>query len=135
MRGGDKRTGELFSYVDLEKRVRVGSSTESDQRACERGAGGAGARILCALCADRAVDPAGEAAPSDAVAGVLFNPVGTAADGAVGVRSPIPLVRRDRGRCCSVGPFGVLKEPRPAARRRYCQRHFESDPGLSISAL
>ena len=22
MRGGDKRTGELFSYVDLEKRVR-----------------------------------------------------------------------------------------------------------------
>ena len=36
-----------------------------------------------------------------------------------GVRSPIPLVRRDRGRCCSVGPFGFLKEPRPAARRRY----------------
>src|SRR5208337_995167 len=24
MRGGDKRTGELFSYVDLEKRVRSG---------------------------------------------------------------------------------------------------------------
>ena len=23
MRGGDKRTGELFSYVDLEKRVRL----------------------------------------------------------------------------------------------------------------
>jgi transposase len=34
MRGGDRRTGELFS--------------------CQRGAGGAGARILCALCADRA---------------------------------------------------------------------------------
>ena len=51
-----------------------------------RGAGGAGARILCALCTDRAaVDPAGEAAPSDAVAGVLFDPIGTAADGAVGV--------------------------------------------------
>src|SRR6476620_4897433 len=60
-----------------------------------------------------------ETAPSDAVAGVLFNPIGTAADGAVGVRSPIPLVRRDRGRCCSVGPFGFLKEPRPAARRGY----------------
>ena len=24
MRGGDKRTGELFNYVDLEKRVRSG---------------------------------------------------------------------------------------------------------------
>ena len=30
-----------------------------------------------------------------------------------------PLVRRNRGRCCSVGPFGVLKEPRPAARGGY----------------
>ena len=25
--------------------------------------------------------------------------------------SPVPLVRRDRGRCCSVEPYGVLKEP------------------------
>ena len=113
MRGGDKRTGELFSYADLEKRVGSGHPIRAI-RGLVRGADRAGARILCALCADwAAVDAAGEAAPSDAVAGVLFDPVGTAADGAAGLRSPIPLVRRNRGRCCRVGPFGVLKEPRP----------------------
>jgi len=30
--GGDEQTGELFSCVHLEKRVRSGSSLESDQR-------------------------------------------------------------------------------------------------------
>ena len=82
MRGGDKRTGELFSYADLEKRVGSGHPLRAI-RGLVRGADRAGARILCALCADwAAVDAAGEAAPSDAVAGVLFDPVGTAADGA-----------------------------------------------------
>ena len=45
---------------------------------------------------------------------------------------PIPLVRRDRGRCCSVGPFGFLKEPRPAARRRY--RHEVAGGGSGSAA-
>src|ERR1700728_1914678 len=26
------------------------------------------------------------------------------------------MIRRHRGRCCRVGPFGVLKDPRPASR-------------------
>ena len=43
MRGGDERTGELFSYVDLEERVRRGSSAAGDPGDRERGAGGAGA--------------------------------------------------------------------------------------------
>ena len=43
-----------------------------------------------------AVDPAGEAAASDAVAGVLFDPLGTASDGAAGIRPAFPLVRRYR---------------------------------------
>ena len=47
-------------------------------------------------------------------------------------RSPIPLVRRDRGRCCSVGPFGFLKEPRPASRRRY--RHEVPGGGSGSAA-
>jgi hypothetical protein len=85
MRGGDKRTGELFSYVDLEKRVRSDHPLRAI-RGLVNEALVALEHILCALCADRAaVDPAGEAAPSDAVAGVLFDPIGTAADGAVGV--------------------------------------------------
>ena len=86
MRGEDKGTGELFSYVDLEKRVRSDHPLRAIRGLVNEALVALVARILCALCADRAaVDPAGEAAPSDAVAGVLFNPIGTAADGAVGV--------------------------------------------------
>ena len=42
MRGGDKRTGELFSYVDLEKRVR----SDHPLRAI-RGRGGKPRRSRC----------------------------------------------------------------------------------------
>ena len=66
MRGGDNRTGELFSNVDLENRVRLGPSVKSDQRACELVA----PETSCALCDWAAVDTAGEAAPSDAVTGI-----------------------------------------------------------------
>jgi hypothetical protein len=52
----------LFSYVDVEARVRA------------------------------AIDPAGEAVAGDAVAGVLFDPLGAASDGAAGIPSAIPLV-------------------------------------------
>ena len=77
MRGGDERSGELFSYVDLEARVRRRSSAASDPGDSERGAVGAGARVCGAVFADwAAVDPAGEAAAGDAVAGVLFGPLG-----------------------------------------------------------
>ena len=46
MRGGDEQTGELFSYVNLEKRVRKGSARPlmtstlvvGRQSKCERGA-------------------------------------------------------------------------------------------------
>ena len=85
MRGGDKRTGELFSYVDLEKRVRSGHplrairglvnaalvALEHEFSALYRRLGGRRYRR--------------RSSPSDAVAGVLFNPVGTATDGAAGV--------------------------------------------------
>ena len=82
MRGGDNRTGELFSYVDLEKRVRAGRPL----RAIRGPVNDALEHEFSALYAPiGAVDTAGEAAPSDAVAGVLFNPVGTAADGAARV--------------------------------------------------
>ena len=78
------------------------------------------ARFRGALRADRAaVDRAGEAAAGDAVAGVLFDPLGAAADGAAGIRPAVPLVRRDRHRGCGLGPFDLLEEPRPAARRRH----------------
>ena len=120
MRGGDERSGELFSYVDLEKRVRadhplraIRAIVNEALAALERGLRGA-------LRADRAaVDRAGEAASGDAVAGVLLDPLGAAADGAAGVRPAVPLVRRDRGRRCGLGPLDLLEEPRPAAGRRH----------------
>ena len=98
MRGSDDRTGELFSYVDLEARVRT-DHTASDPGDRERGAVIIGAGVLRALFTDRApLDPSGEAVEGDAVAGVLFDPLGAATDGAAGVRSSIPLVRRARRR-------------------------------------
>lgn len=54
-----------------------------------------GARVCRALFADwAAVDPAGEDAAGDAVAGVLFGPLRAASGGAVRIRPPVPLVRR-----------------------------------------
>jgi hypothetical protein len=73
----------------------VGSSAASDPNDRERGAFGAGARVRQAVCADRAtVDPAGEAAAVNALAGGLFDPLGAASDRAVGIRPAVPLVRR-----------------------------------------
>jgi AcrR family transcriptional regulator len=75
---------------------------------------------------------AGEAAPSDAVAGVLFNPVGTAADGPAGVRSPIPLVRRNRGRCCanSITRDRILK----TAVKLFAERGYEATGIRTLAA-
>ena len=42
-----------------------------------------------------------------------------------------PLVRRHRRGRCSLGPFGVLEEPRPAAGRRHCDEVPERRPGTA----
>src|SRR5690606_8168877 len=70
--------------------------------------------------ADRAVfDRAGAAFAGDAAAGDLFNPVGTPADGAAGLRSAVSLVCRAwRGRA-GLGCLDLLEEPGPSARWRY----------------
>ena len=98
MRGGDERSGELFSYVDLEKRVRADHPLRAIRAIVNEALAALEREFRGALCADRAaVDPAGEAASGDAVAGVLLDPLGAAADGAAGVRSAVPLVRRASG--------------------------------------
>ena len=120
MRGGDERSGSLFSYVDLEARVGKDHPLADDPRHRERGTGGAVGRVLGALFADRpALDPAREAFASDAVAGVLFDPLGAAVDGAIGVRPPVPLVRRHRRRRRGLGPLDVFQEPRSPAGGRH----------------
>lgn len=86
MRGSDSRTGQLFSYVDLEARVR--------RHAQLRAIRGIVNDALSALAEDFAalyspigaiLGPAGEALEDDAFAGILLDPLGTAADGAAGI--------------------------------------------------
>ena len=121
MRGGDERTGELFSYVNLEKRVRLDHPLRAIKKElCERGAGraGAGVRQLYAPI-ERPVDTAGEAGASDAVASVLFNSLGTAIDGAAGTRFAVSLVRWHRRRRRGVGSLSFFQEPRAPVGRRH----------------
>jgi hypothetical protein len=84
MRGGDERSGSLFSYVDLEARV-------GKDRPLRTICGNVN-EALAALSSEfsalyssmgRPLDPAREAVASDAVAGVLFDRLGTRVDGAV----------------------------------------------------
>ena len=99
MRGGDDRSGELFSYVDLEARVRADHPLRAIRAIVNAALAALGAGVRRALCPDRpAVDRAGEAAAGDAAAGLLLDPLGAAADGAAGVRPAVPLVRRARHR-------------------------------------
>ena len=99
MRGSDDRTGKLFSYVDLEARVRTDHPLRVIKSIVNEALSIIGAGVRFALFTDRApFDPSGEAVAGDAVAGVLFDPLGATADGAAGVRSSVPLVRRARRR-------------------------------------
>ena len=79
MRGDDAISGNLFSYIDLEKRV----AGDHPLRVI-RGIANAALKLLSrdfdTLYAPigREFDPAGAAAASLAVAGVLFDPLGAA---------------------------------------------------------
>src|SRR3982751_2097136 len=120
MRGSDDRSGSLFSYVDLEKRIRPDHPLRTIRRLVDDALASLD-RTFADLCAAlRApLDPAGAAAAGDALAGVLLDPLRTPADGAAGLRSPVPLVRRARHRRSGLGPVHLFQEPRPAARRRH----------------
>ncbi len=95
MRGSDERSGSLFSYVDLERRVR----RDHPLRTIGEIANAALADLTGEFAA---LYPARLGRPSiaperllrgDAAAGVLRHPVGAVADGADGVRPSVPLVR------------------------------------------
>src|SRR5271163_415650 len=91
----------------------------ADPAVRRRGAGEPDGGVLAALFWDGPpVDPPGDAAAGDAAAGVLLDPLGAAADGAVGVRPAVPLVRGAGDRRSGLEPFELLEEPGPAAGRR-----------------
>lgn len=83
MRGGDNRTGELFSYVDLGARVR----RDHPLRAIRTSVNEALSTLEREFAAP--YSPIGrpsispEADAGDAVAGVLFDSLGAASDGVV----------------------------------------------------
>ena len=86
MRGGEVRSGSLFSYVDVEARVPRCHPLRAIRALVDASARPAGRRFRGDLCADRpAVDRAGAAAAGAVAAGVLHRPLGAAADGAAGL--------------------------------------------------
>ncbi|MBB4399170.1 hypothetical protein GGD62_008320 [Bradyrhizobium sp. ERR14] len=119
MRGGDNRTGELFSYVDLEARVRRDHPLRAIRTLVNE--------ALAALEREFAAlySPIGRPSipPEKLLRAMLlhlFDPLRAASDGAAGIRPAVPLVRRNRRRRRRrLGPFGVLEEPRPAAGGRH----------------
>ena len=97
MRGGDERSGSLFSYVDLEARVGKDHPLRTIRGVVNEALAALSGEFSALYSRMRsALDPAREAAAGDAVAGVLFDPLGAAVDGAAGVRPAVPLVRRPR---------------------------------------
>ena len=79
MRGEDRTSGALFSYVDVEARMGEPSAA-GDAATDQRGAGRSRGEVFCALPGDRAsLDCAGAVAARRAVAASLFAPLGAAA--------------------------------------------------------
>src|ERR1700722_14040218 len=104
MRGGDTRTGKLFSYVDLEARVRRDHPLRSI-RAIVNEALAVLEREFAAL-----YWPMGRPSipPEKLLRAMLlqtFDPLEASFDGAAGVRPSVALVCRDRRRRGGVGPF------------------------------
>jgi len=86
MRGSDERSGSLFSYVDLEARVRPDHSLRTIREIVNAALGDL-SKAFAGLYTDfgRASDCTGEAASGDAAAGLLRHSLGTTTDGAAGV--------------------------------------------------
>ena len=84
MRGSDRRSGELFSYVGCGDAHPWRSPLTDDPDGRRRGTGEAERGVRRALCeAERsAFDPAGDAPAGYAASGVLLDPLRAPADGA-----------------------------------------------------
>ena len=100
-----QRTGDLFSYVDIEARVPARHPLRAIRSIVNDGPGEPGCGVREDLRRDRAaVDCTRAAAAGGSAAGVLLDPLGAAVDGAARLQPALPLVRRaGRGRA-GVGP-------------------------------
>src|SRR5277367_1005583 len=104
MRGAFFDLGKLFSYLSPEARVParhpLGEALRKRRTSLDRSA----------AIVERI-----------AVAGVLRHPIGTTADGTIGLQSFVPLVRGTFARRPGLGPDHVYEEPGPAAERVFAK--------------
>src|SRR6266478_2135882 len=118
MRGSHERAGALFSYVDLEARVRGDHPLRPIREVANAALKDLSDDFAGALYELRpAVDRAGEASAGNAVASFLRGTLRAPADGADGVRPSVPLVRGAGGGRSGLGSFQLFEEPGPAAGR------------------
>src|SRR5215211_6270884 len=116
MRGSDKRSGSLFSYVDLEARVR----RDHPLRAIRHFADGALEALTVGFGELYSSTGRPSIPPEMLLRAMLLqhDPLRAAADGADGVRPAVSLVRWPVDRRSDLGSLGVLEKPRSAPRGR-----------------
>src|SRR5271170_5924299 len=104
MRGAFFDLGKLFSYLSPEARVPARHPLGEALRKRRT-----------------SLDRSGAIVERIAVAGVLRHPIGTTADGTIGLQSVVPLVRGTFARRPGLGPDHVYEEPGPAAERVFAK--------------
>src|SRR5246127_4624158 len=134
MRGGDEQTGELFSYVNLEKRVR----SDHPLRAIR----GLVNEALVALEQEFAAlyAPIGRPSipPEKLLRAMLLQAFYSIRSERqlmerLGVRSAVPLVRGHRRRRRGVGSLSFFQEPRAPVGRRHRSQALERSACTSAS--
>jgi hypothetical protein len=137
MRGSDQNQDDAFSYVSLEERVPADHPLPKIRALVDQ--------VLKEMSpqfgklyseAGRPFDPAGAAAASIAIAGLLFGAERAVADGAIGLQPVVPLVRgNDDGRA-DLGADGVHQGPGTTAETVGGGKLFpagaETGPAVSV---
>ena len=116
MRGEDRSSGSLFSYVELERRVAGTHPLRAIWQIVNE--------VLASLSGEfeglysdtgRPSIAPEKAAAGLAASGFLLDPLGTPADRATGLQPAVSLVCGPGHGRCGLGRHGVLQEPGPAA--------------------
>src|ERR1700683_5038051 len=119
MRGEDRTSGTLFSFVDVEARIAANHPLRAMRRLTNVALTELDARFSALLRGDRAsLDTAGASAAGWAVAASLFDSLGAATGRTAGVRHAFSLVRRAVDRRKGFRRLDFLQEPRPLSHAR-----------------
>ena len=132
MRGEDRTSGALFSYVDVEARIAANHQLRAMRRLTNAALAELDASVFGALRGYRPpLDSAGAIVARCAVAASLFDPLGAAIGRTAGVRHAVSLVRRAVGstsRCST--PRGFRRTATACSRTKIAQGFLSSLLGL-----